>query len=58
MKIFDVSLADFVKKFPQFRSSFSNLLKDPNYRVRYSLGKENNLYMIEVCYADDFIILK
>lgn len=57
MKIFDVSLADFVKKYPTYKVAFSNLLSDPNYRVRYSLGKDNQLFMIEVCYSDDFKIL-
>ena len=52
-----IALARFMAKYPDYKVAFSNLLSDPNYRVRYSLGKDNQLFMIEVCYSDDFKIL-
>ena len=49
----ECSLKEFVKKYPNFRWQFSNLLSDPNYMVKFQLNRKNEFVCIEVGYKDD-----
>lgn len=53
-KIYTVSLTEFVRRFPVFKTSFSNLLSDPDYIVKYQLNSEGKFHCIELGYEGDY----
>lgn len=53
-KVHTVSLTEFVRRFPVFKSSFKNLLSDPEYIVKYVVDSKGNFLCIEYGYAADY----
>lgn len=56
-KIYTVSLTEFVRRFPVFKSSFKNLLSDPDYIVKYQLDSNGFFHCIELGYEEDYFAI-
>lgn len=52
----ECSLKEFVKTYPEFRASFSNLLKDDNYICKFWKDSKGNLTKFEIGYKEDIWI--
>ena len=57
-KIYTVSLTEFVRRFPVFKTSFSNLLSDPDYIVKYNLNLDGSFHCIELGYEEDYFAIE
>lgn len=50
----ECSLKEFCKKYPVYRTAFSNLLSDPAYIAKFKTNKKGELEFLEVGYKSDF----
>lgn len=57
-KIYTVSLTEFVRRFPVFKTNFSNLLSDSEYIVKYQLNSNGKLYCFELGYEEDYFAIE